>query len=179
MSILKTPTDVFIVGSILYNINEISKDEIIETFESKFGKSSQFYSEVCPMKEYYSSEMGAVENLQRFFLFSENLFPRNILVPAKQWAIEFENKNSTDHKRKVNCDIGILSIENFQLATGKNFTHRVFIDKNIYSDLTLIYQNNSFQKLPWTYADYGSTEVIDFLNYIRRILQTTLDLKDS
>ncbi len=40
-----------------------------------------------------------------------------------------------------------LLLERFVLATGKNYTHRIYIGKGIYADLTLIFQNGSFSGL--------------------------------
>jgi hypothetical protein len=57
--------------------------------------------------------------------------------------------------------------ERFVLASGKNFSHRVYIGSGIYADLTLIYQKGSFQKLPWTYPDYGDDRMLNFLEQVR------------
>ena len=37
------------------------------------------------------------------------------------------------------------------LATGKNYTHRIYLSKGIYADLTLVFHQGSFQTLAWTY----------------------------
>jgi hypothetical protein len=57
--------------------------------------------------------------------------------------------------------------ERFVLASGKNFSHRVYIGSGIYADLTLIYQKGSFQMLPWTYPDYGDDRMLNFLEQVR------------
>ena len=38
------------------------------------------------------------------------------------------------------------------LATGKNFTHRVYLSRGIWADLTLIFQKGDWLDLPWTDA---------------------------
>jgi len=53
------------------------------------------------------------------------------------------------------------------LATGKNFTHRIYIGGGIYADLTLIYQKGAFQTLPWTYPDYADRQLQAFLITVR------------
>ena len=48
---------------------------------------------------------------------------------------------------------------NIVLATTKNRSHRIAIGRNLYAEVTLIYQNHGYKALPWTYADYRSDEV--------------------
>ncbi len=69
----------------------------------------------------------------------------------------------SDGKRQVNLDPGILSEERLILATGKNYTHRIYLRNGIYGDLTLIYGKGSYRTLPWTYPDYSDPRLIHFL----------------
>ena len=71
-------------------------------------------------------------------------------------------------RRRINIDPGYLLMERFVLATGKNFSHRIYIGDGIYADLTLMYQKGSFQTLPWTYPDYAAPEMHAFLMQVRR-----------
>lgn len=176
MSVLKKPTSVFIFSSVLYRKDLITKTEIQAQWEEKFGTSTFFWNEFCPMKNYYSSEMGETSKLDRFFLVSSKLYDRDILLEGKKWAINQECKTTENNNRKINWDIGVLSLENIQLATGKNFTHRVFLAENIYSDLTLMFHGESYDVLPWTYSDYASKEIIEFFNHQRRLLQIKLEI---
>ena len=68
----------------------------------------------------------------------------------------------------VNIDPGYLLHERFVLATGKNYSHRIYIGKGIYADLTLMYTKGKFEPLPWTYPDYASENIIDFLEKVRK-----------
>jgi hypothetical protein len=76
----------------------------------------------------------------------------------------------------VNIDPGYLLLERFVLATGKNYAHRIYIGQNIYADLTLTYAKGGFQTLPWTYPDYASPEIRDFLLQVR--YKYSMDLKE-
>ena len=58
-------------------------------------------------------------------------------------------------------------MERLILATGKNYTHRIYLGQGIYADLTLIYQRGTFQPLEWTYRDYSDPEMIDCFNRLR------------
>jgi hypothetical protein len=175
MSVLKNPTTVMVFASVLFDETKISETVLLDRFEKTFGHSHSAYHPFCPMKEYYSKEMGEVLNLKRVFFFCHKLHSRDILIQSKKWAIELEKEFSSDKKRKVNFDVGVISLENLQLATGKNFTHRVFLADNIYSDLTLIFQNDSFTTLPWSYPDYSHPEIINIFNWNRRLLQNLLE----
>lgn len=176
MSVLKKPTSVFIFASVLYRKDLISSEILQKTWEAQFGVSTFFWNSFCPMKNYYSSEMGDISLLDRCFFVSTTPVDRDSLVESKKWAIKFESEKTQSEKRTVNWDVGILSLENIQLATGKNFTHRIYLRDNIYSDLTLLFQGDSYNVLPWTYSDYASKEIIEFFNYQRRLLQVKLEI---
>ena len=81
-------------------------------------------------------------------------------------AIELEY--AEEGKRKINLDPGILTEANIILATTKNRSHRIAIGKNLYGEVTLIYQNHKYNALPWTYADYKSEKVQDILLSFRK-----------
>jgi hypothetical protein len=70
--------------------------------------------------------------------------------------------------RKVNIDPGYLAASKFILATGKDYSHRIYLGKGIYGDLTLIVQKGAFTPLPWTYPDYASQPLIGLLNLLRQ-----------
>ncbi len=70
--------------------------------------------------------------------------------------------------RKVNIDPGYLAAAKFVLATGKDYSHRIYLRQGIYGDLTLIFKRGSFQPLSWTYPDYGSPPLLDLINLLRR-----------
>jgi hypothetical protein len=57
--------------------------------------------------------------------------------------------------------------EQVVLATGKRFSHRIYMGQGIYADLTLIYHKKAFQKLPWTYPDYCRPDMRQFLQRVR------------
>lgn len=70
----------------------------------------------------------------------------------------------------VNIDIGFLTLENFVLATTKNYSHRIFIGQNIFADLTYHFHQGEFRSLPWTYPDYLDDQKKDFIKWGRSFL---------
>jgi hypothetical protein len=90
---------------------------------------------------------------------------------------QIEDHYAHKGRRRVNIDPGYMLRERFVLASGKNFSHRIYIGEGIYADLTLIYQKGSFKKLPWTYPDYSDNGMLKFLEKVRN--KYILDVKWS
>jgi hypothetical protein len=107
----------------------------------------------------------------------QNLIAQDTLAAVKRQTNRMEALYAVDNKRRINIDPGYLLLEKFVLATGKNFSHRIYIGQNIYADLTLTYSKGSFQTLPWTYPDYASPEIRQFLLQVRH--KYSMDLKNS
>jgi len=114
---------------------------------------------------YYEKEMG-FPLFRRIFVF-KSLIQQEDLADIKLRTNAIETLYSADGMRQVNIDPGFLLMERLVLATGKNFAHRIYIGKCIYADLTLIYQKNGYQPLPWTYPDYAHGSIRDFLILVR------------
>jgi hypothetical protein len=115
---------------------------------------------------YYESEFGT--GLQRQFVGFVRVVNQDSLVDIKHVTNKLEHEFGTGGRRRVNIDPGILTAERLVLATGKNFTHRVYLGRGVFADLTLIYQKNSFRPLPWTYPDYAAPGMIAFWNTVRK-----------
>jgi len=115
--------------------------------------------------DYYFSEMGCP--LYRRFIAFRTLIEQEALADMKIFTNELEQQFSKQGKRAINMDPGYLLAERFVLATGKNFTHRIYLKKGIYADLTLIFQKGRFRPLAWTYPDYAGEAIVDFLHCVR------------
>lgn len=116
--------------------------------------------------DYYTPEMGP--GLVRRMMAFEKLIDQDTLADIKHFTNGIETQFRKGESRCINIDPGYLLHERFVLATGKNFTHRIYIGKEIYADLTLIYQKDAFRSLPWTYPDYSSPDMISFLEQARK-----------
>jgi len=117
------------------------------------------------LTEYYVSEMGAP--LYRRMLAFGPLIRKDELVEVKLQTHALEQNFSRDGKRRINLDPGYMAREHVVLATGKSFSHRIYIGRGIYGDLTLLYQKGAFQQLPWTYPDYCRKDMQGFLKRVR------------
>lgn len=114
---------------------------------------------------YYEREMGWP--LYRRFVSFENLICPEFIVEVKLQTNDLERMLLQEGKRSVNIDPGYICMERLVLATGKNYTHRLYLSNGIYADLTLVFNRGSFRALPWTYRDYGDGDLIQEFNQIR------------
>ena len=115
---------------------------------------------------YYNDELG-VPLVRRLLCFA-GLVPQETLGGAKQATNALEDRlTRPDGRRRVNLDPGLLTCERFVLATGKNFTHRIYLGDGIFGDLTLVFQAGSWQTLPWTFPDYAAPDMLARLTDIR------------
>lgn len=122
---------------------------------------------------YYEREMGAP--LFRRMIVFKPLILQDELSNIKLATNALEDRHRHLDKRQINIDPGYLLLERFVLASGKNFSHRIYIGRDIYADLTLIYRHGGFKTLPWTYPDYADSLMRDFLSRVRA--KYVLDLK--
>ena len=110
-------------------------------------------------------------------LVIERLIDQLELAAIKLATNRLEQSYSQNYRRRVNIDPGYLLYERFVLASGKNFSHRIYIGRCIYADLTLIYRKGAFETLPWTYPDYADQPIRDFLERVRK--KYAIDLKQK
>ncbi|NMA54573.1 MAG: DUF4416 family protein [Firmicutes bacterium] len=103
---------------------------------------------------YYEDEMGP--DLTRIiFAFTKLLDPAD-LPSLKTWSNQLENAWSKNGSRRVNIDVGYVSLAKLVLASTKDHAHRLYLGQGIYGEVTLYYAGGEFQPWPWTYPDYAS-----------------------
>ena len=127
-----------------------------------------FFSEIIDFNftDYYEKELG--KNLKRQWVAYKNLIMPDFLASLKIKTNEIEEKFKVANKRRINIDPGILTLNNFILATTKNYAHRIYLRDGIYAEVTLLYQNKKFQNLNWTYPDYQPDFFHHFLLKVRK-----------
>ncbi|MDR0823023.1 MAG: DUF4416 family protein, partial [Endomicrobium sp.] len=134
---------------------EIDKKALSE-LEKKLG-GIDLKSEIVNFKfsDYYNPEMG--DNINRYWLSFEKLIFADEIADIKIFTNNIEDSFAKDGKRLINIDPGYLTQANVILATTKNFSHRIYLQKGIYAEVTTIYnKKEGFIKLPWSYPDYMS-----------------------
>ena len=175
MSDLKNPDQAVFFLSCLYEINSWSEEELLiyikesfkENYPTYFESFTTYKNTFFPMKDYYSKEMGP--DLSRLFIFSTSLNDLTSLVSLKIKCDSLERQNLNKEARTFNLDPGYISSSQMVLATGKPYSHRIYLDQGVYGELCYQYEAKSFKKLPWSYPDYGHDEIIQAFNIIREI----------
>jgi hypothetical protein len=148
--------------------------EVLEKLQIFFGKLD-YQSPLFRFDRtrYYEEEMGPW--LWRRFVAFDSLVGRDVLADIKLTTNNIEKQFlDTDGNRTVNLDPGLVSLENIILASGKNFTHRIYLGKGVFGEVTLLFQNKRFMTLPWTYPDYASDQIVAVLSEIRRLYSEAL-----
>lgn len=124
---------------------------------ARFGKLD-FESKIIPFihTSYYEKEFG--KDLRRKFISFDKLIAPDKLSSIKIFTNKVEKKLSVGASRMINIDPGYLDLAKLVLATTKNFAHRIYLNKGIYAEVTLLYKDQKFCPLEWTYPDYKTNE---------------------
>ncbi len=141
----------------------------LKKLEEYFGKID-LKSDVFDFNftDYYSKEMG--ENLKKVFVSFQNLASPE---SSAHWKI-FSNSIEQDlslrkdkPSRTINIDPGYVELSKVVLLTTKNYSHRIYLGKGIYAEVTLIWRNKGFEHLSWTYPDYRTDLACEFFTSVR------------
>lgn len=161
------PSEVMLFTSVLFHDTKAA-GKAIESLKERYGRTS-YESEAMAFDytSYYEAEMGFP--ISRILVAFEELVPRDCLPEVKLRTNGLEEELSAEGKRSVNLDPGILSMENVCLATTKPYSHRIYLARGIWGEVTLMYQKDSYQALPWTYPDYASPDMMRVFNSLRAL----------
>ena len=167
MSDLKKPHRVKLFFSLLYQ--DISVCEPwLDLFYQKWGRADIMYHQIPFLHtSYYEEEFG--KTLERSILSFSNHIERDQLIEAKLWGVQIENQLANDRgNRTLNIDPGYVTDYQVVLATGKNYSHRIYLDRGVFADLTMVYREGKYQALPWTYPDYIQEPLQGIFTEIRK-----------
>jgi hypothetical protein len=172
MGIVTRPNDVNLIAGIFSNDNEILAGAR-DSLKRMFGPTD-LESPVTDFThtDYYAKEMGL--SLKRQFLSFKKLFGLKGLCAVKLKTNSLEKKFSKGGKRTVNIDPGYIDLAKLVLFSTKDYTHRIFLDKGIFAEVTLFYKDKSFAPWPWTYPDYRTDPYKELFNRIRDIYKAKL-----
>mgnify|MGYP000277112508 CR=1 FL=1 len=166
MSIPKKPDPAKLVISVFMN-DKLLFDELLPVLEKTFGLTEQISDWFdFDYTEYYEGEMGSP--LFRRMISFGTLIGQDDLARIKESTNAMEKNWAVNGQRSLNLDPGYLLLSRFVLATGKDFSHRIYIGRGIYAEVTLMFKKGKFHSLAWTYPDYASREMTDFLMDVRR-----------
>jgi hypothetical protein len=152
--------------------------EVVRALVDRFGPVDMV-SPWMPFSDtsYYAEEMGGP--LFRRVVSFARFVDQETLAEIKLCTNALEEAFSREGRRRVNIDPGLLLHSRFVLASAKDYTHRIYIGKGIYADLTLTYRDGAYRALPWTFPDYSDKGMIDFLTDARRRYDASFHLRGA
>ena len=176
---LKSPKPVKLIIGILAADHQCLH-AAIEALTSEFGEPD-FVSDVWPFEktDYYKDQTG--EHIIRQFVSIEKLVDPGKLAKIKHKTNKLEKKLAVKLglplPRPVNLDPGIIEPSKLILATTKNYSHRIYIGKKMYAEVTLIFDKGHWRPLEHTYPDYRQQCYFDFFDKVRTRLLEQLKSK--
>lgn len=149
-------------------------EDVKRILEEEFG-NIDFQSEIFPFENtnYYEKEMG--KNLKKIFYFFKNLITPDEIVDTKIKTIEIEKRFMIQGKRQINIDPGYVELSKIVLVSTKDFSHRIYLGKGIYGEVTLFFKKGTFHIFPYTYPDYRTEGYIKTFIKAREILKNQIE----
>ena len=167
MGTIRKPHKVkLIVGLLSNDIPAIEKATAL--LKRAFGRTD-FESALLEFThtDYYEGEMGKA--LKRKFLSFAKLSRLDHICASKLRTDRLEKTFMRAGRRTVNIDPGYVDCSKLVLFSTKDYTHRIYLEKGLFAEVTLFYKGRTFNSWPWTYPDYASAPYIDIFNSIREI----------
>ena len=128
------------------------------------------------LTDYYEEQMGA--NLKRRFLSFAGLIDPDRLAEIKLQTNALERKLGAEHNwtviRPINIDPGYVTSSKLVLATAKDYSHRIYIGRGIYAEVTLSFVSGHFEPSPWTYPDYRTDQYLSWFGEVREMYTKAL-----
>ncbi|MFC1806958.1 DUF4416 family protein [Candidatus Omnitrophota bacterium] len=170
MGSIKKPHKVKLLIGIIAQSNELIllAERVLQKSFGEIDYKSQIIR--FDFTDYYEKEMG--RNLLRRFISFKELITPSKLAKIKVLSNKIESKiskSSPGGNRKVNIDPGYINDAKLVLASVKDFSHRIYLSKGIYSEVTLQYRDRSFRYYDWTYPDYRTDEYLKIFHDIRAL----------
>ncbi|MBD3379265.1 MAG: DUF4416 family protein [Candidatus Omnitrophica bacterium] len=165
MGKLSSPGTVKLISSFIYARKE-DMEKALKAFSEKYGRTDLASGEMdFDFTDYYDREFG--RPLKRILVSCEALVPVEGIETVKLASNSIEDSLSRNGKRTVNVDPGYVTEAKLVLLTTKDYAHRIHIRRGIFAECTLYYRNEKFRSWPWTYPDYASDGIKDFLAGVR------------
>lgn len=165
MGDIKTPPKAKLICGMI-SLKEVSFEIASSKLRVEFGPID-YQSQILPFNhtDYYEAEMG--KDLARRFISFKRLIAKEDLIEIKLLTNTLEKELSRVGRRQINLDPGYLTLDKLVLATTKDYTHRIYLGKGIYGEVTLYYRDGAWHPFEWTYPDYRTSEYIAIFEEIR------------
>ncbi len=144
----------------------ISEDKLREAFGESVVES---FPMPWDYSDYYRPELGSP--LWRKFIFFRDMISPETLCSIKLITNRIEESLSIGGKRHINIDPGYLTLHSVVLASTKNYSHRIYMGRGIYAEVTLVYSNGKYRPHLFTYRDYSCDEYMELFVRARKFLE--------
>jgi hypothetical protein len=169
---LKKPEPVKLIFGIL-GCDEQAVNAAADMIKAKFG-NCDLESAVWPFRhtEYYAEETGK-EIVKKFVAIEKPILPdelADIKLKTNKMEEKLADKLGGNLSRPVNLDPGYIEPSKLVLASTKNFSHRIYIGKKIWAEVTLIYSKGQWQSFEYTFPDHKEDRYHSFFSQVREKL---------
>ena len=159
--------------------SECEIDETVGRLVAELGEADMF-GEIYPFdySSYYREEMG--DGLLKRFISFKALREPGFLAPLKRRTAAWERANrAPGGGRRVNVDPGYWADAKLVLASTKNYSHRIWIGRRIFAEVTLRYDRGRLTPMEWTYPDYKTGDALEFFKRVRRLYLQQISAPES
>ncbi|MCJ2162987.1 MULTISPECIES: DUF4416 family protein [unclassified Pseudodesulfovibrio] len=170
MSTPKIPDPGLLIISVLSAKWDAFWPGLLSELEGRFGKAEPSELFAFDQTDYYDKELGTP--ITRRIVAFDTLRPLDELADIKLFTNGLEARYAVEGKRLFNLDPGFITMQSLVLATGKNFSHRIYLKDGIWADLTLIWQKKQWVDFPWTFPDYAGEAMKTRLTKLRQSYRT-------
>jgi len=175
---LKKPDPVKLIIGILA-CDEQALAAAVEMIKAKFGECD-LESPTWPFThtQYYAKETGST--IVKKFVTIEKLILPDELAKIKIKTNKMEAKLAgkfANLSRPVNLDPGYIEPSKLVLASTKNFSHRIYIGKKIWAEVTLIFHKGRWVSFDYTFPDHKEDRYHGFFSQVREKALTQIKLK--
>jgi hypothetical protein len=119
--------------------------------------------------DYYANTMGS--DLKKQFLAGSRLVdPADLAgwkLQTNDWEAAYASMANHAEPRPLNLDPGYLTSAKLVLASTKDHSHRVYLGRGIYAEVTLYFKAGRWQHREWTYPDYRRDDFQAFFAGLR------------
>ncbi|GAB4108765.1 MAG: DUF4416 family protein [Acidobacteriota bacterium] len=119
---------------------------------------------------YYDAEAGGP--VWKYLVGLRELLASDQIVSVKLEAERLQWERATSDqgglRRRFNLDPGYVNGWQVVLSTVKNHGHRLYLGQGVFAEVTLLYREGAFRSFPWTYPDYQTPLVLDYLGRMRQ-----------
>lgn len=119
--------------------------------------------------DYYEKQMGA-DLVLELWAFERLIVPDELVerkLATNAWEEEYAALGQQAERRPLNLDPGYLTPAKLVLASTKDHSHRIYLRRGIFAEVTLHYSGGAWQARDWTYPNYRRADYHQFLTRCR------------